>query len=468
MKRSIVFILVLVLVASFLTGAYQTITGYGDDVTITPEHIYGDPKRVEGITTELRTTCDNHMLWYTRHTAGDPGRTETEYIFDQESIHEHDWEIRDEFQFHVAGGFGMSTSGGSIDVSGDGWGKVVRELAGTIGNGQTLEKEILLEDYFDYYPMDYYCSVRTPMYFVDEWHDTANGDSYDSGSYGRWNKEFKFPVVPGTKGHVTVTKNGVGNIVELSVQVYDVGDAGLTTCVWDEGMYFAPVYTNFEGQPLTNGEYVLGYGLYHIPFKADPSVEFHSEDTMYAGLFDHNNMELIYPMEPDDLVVAMAADDNGRLHLIVREDGIFRYCALDVAERTVTHRIDLMEAGEESWLNYKFFLYEGLLYLKYQDQIALLDIREEPSLEFILSKPEEFDMSMPTAACYRDGTLYLAALEWVEREDDTGLKYRSMKANYLAALDADGFGYFGYYYSDLTDNGHSFAYVSQDDISFVE
>jgi len=255
--------------------------------------------------------------------------------------------------------------------------------------------------------------------------------------------------------------------VELGVQIYDVGDTGMTTCVWDEGMYFAPVYTSYEGQPLPGGEYPMGYGLYHIPFQVDGNVEFHSETTKYAGRFDHDNMELIYPLEPEDLVVAMAADDNV-LHLIVREDGIFRYCTLDLAGRRVTHRIDLMEAGENVWCNYKFFLYEGLIYVRSGDQIALLDVSGEPSLEFIVSMPEEIEMSIPAAVRYRDGTLYATALEWVDREDKTGLEYRSMKANYLAAIDAEGLGYFGYYYSDLTDKGHSFAYISQDDICFVE
>lgn len=468
MKRSIVFILVVILTVGFLAGAYQTITDLGDDVTVTPEHIYGDPKRVEGITTELRTTCDYHMLWYTRHTAGDPGKTETEYIFDQESVHETEWGIQDEFQLHVSGGWGISTSGGSIEISNDGWGKVINELAKDLEKGQSLEQEVLLEDYFDYYPMDYYCAIQTSLYWIDEYQDSSRENSYDSGSYGRWIQDFKFPVVPGTKGQVNVTKDEAGNIVELAIQVFDVGDAGLTTCVWKEGMYFAPVYTSYEGEPLPNGEYVMGYGLYHIPFKVDSSVEFHSDTTQYAGRFDHDNMELIYPMDPEDLVIAMGTDDNGVLHMIVREDGVFRYCALDIAERKLTHRIDLMEAGEEVWCDYKFFLDEGLLYVRSQDRIALVDISGEPSLEFIVTKPAEFEMNIPDAVSYRDGTLYAAALEWVERENENGLEYRSEKANYLAAIDEKGFGYFGYYYSNLTDKGHSFAYVSQDEISFVE
>lgn len=467
MKRSIVFILTVILAVAFLVVTFQTVTGYGDDVSIAPEHIYGDPKRVEGITLELKTTCDNHMIWYTRHTAGDPGKTETEFIFNQNNIHQPEF-VWDDFNFYISGGFGISTSGGSIDIGNSGWGKAVNQIAKEVENGQSLEKEILLEDYFDYYPMDYYSSIQTSMYWIDEHQDATRDSSYDSGSYGRWIQDFKFPVVSGAKGHVSLTKAEDGSIVELGVQIYDVGEAGFVTCIWEEGMYFAPVFTSFEGEPLTNGEFVEGYGLYHIPFTPRTDVEFVSDTSVYAAQFDHDNRELIYPLDSDDRVVAMEAGSDGRLHLILQEDGRYRYCALELENRTVTHQIDLMDAGEVLWKECEFFLDQGLIYVRSDSRIALLDVNGEPSLEFVVQVPEEVEMITPASVSYRNGTLYAAALDWVEREDETGLEYRSVKANYLAAIDAEGFGYFGYYYSDLIDRGHTYTYVSQDQIKILE
>lgn len=467
MKRCLIFILLLALCLGFLTGAYQTISGYGDDVTVTPEHVYGDPARVAGVVTELETQCDNHLLWATRHTAGDPGITETEFIFSQDNVNEFEWDWNDEFNFYISGGFGMSTSGGSIDVGSRGWGKVIRELAKDVPNGESLEKEILLEDYFEYYPMDYHVFIQTPMYYIDEYQDSTQALSYDSGSFDRWNQDFKFPVVPGDKGYVTLTKSQSGGIVEISVQIYDIGEAGFTTSIWDEGMYFVPGFRDYEGNPLTTGEYALGYGLYHIPFKVDGSVELHSETTQYAGVFDHDNMELIYPLDNDDLMVAMEADDQGVLHMILREDGLYRYCALDIESRTITHRIDLMEAGEELWCSYKFFLDQGLVYLHYEDQVALLEVGGEPSLEFLIEIPNGISLNLPDSVSYRDGTLYAAALDWVVRNEGEPDETWE-RGYYLAALDARGLGYFGYYFSSLKDNGHTYSYVWQNEVKIQE
>jgi len=467
MKRSVVFILTVILAAGFLIGAYQTIGGYGDDVTVTPHHVYGDPANVAGIVMELETQCDNHMLWYTRHTAGDPGMTETEFIFSQDNVNEYNWDWDHDFDFYISGGFGISTSGGSIDVGNTGWGKVINQLAKDVQNGQTLEKEILLEDYFEYYPMDYHVMIQTSMYYIDEFKDSTQDGGYESGSYGRWTKDFKFPVLPGDKGHVTLTKSQDGGIIDLGVQVYDIGEAGFTTCIWDEGMYFAPVFRDYAGNPRTDGEFVQGYGLYHIPFKVDSRVEFHSETTMYAGWFDHENRELIYPLDSDDLVVAMEADEKGTLHMIFREDGLYRYCALDIESRTITHKIDLMKAGQEQWCNYKFFLDQGLIYLQYDNQVALLDVSGEPSLEFVIAIPKDIDFYLPDTVSYRDGTLYTAALDWVvmnEGEPDETWE----RGYYLTAMDKEGLGYFGYYFTSLMDKGHSYAYVSQNEIRIVE
>lgn len=463
MKRSIAFLLLVALAVGFLTCAYQTIGGYSDDVTVEVLHVHGDPERVDGVVMELETFFDSHLLWYTRHTAGDPGVTETKYVFSQDDIHEYEWDWDDEFNFYISSGFGISTSGGTIEMGTSGWGAIVSKIAKDVEAGQTVEKEILLEDYTDYYPMDYYANIQTPVYYIDEYRDSLQINAYDSGSFGWWYQNFRFPVQPGTTGQVSLTKSQDGGVVEVSVSLYDVGQASLITSIWDEGMYFAPVFTDYDGTPLETGEYLMGYGLYHIPFKVDGNVELHSETTLYAGAFDQDNVELIYPMDPDDIVVAMEADDAGRLHMVVREDGMYRYCALDIESRTITHRIDLMEAGEDLWCQYKFYLDQGLIYLQYMDQAALLDVTGEPKLEFIAQFPEDIELGMPESVSYREGTLYMAAMDWINLGED---QYE--KGYYLAALDAEGLAYLGYYFSSLKDNGHTYSYVNQNGVTILE
>ena len=464
MKRSIVFVLVVALGVGFLTGTYQTVSGYGDDISITVHPGYGDPSWVEGIRTELVTECDNHMLWNIVHTAGDPGTTQTSFTFSQENVNEYSWTNRDEFNFHISGGFGVSTSGGSLDVGKDGWGKVVRDLAKDVKNGESLEKEILLEDYMDYYPMDYYVTIQTSMYWIDEYHDSLGSVTAESGSYGRWTQNFKYPVIPGSMGQVSVTKGEDGGIVQMHVSVYDMGNSGFITSVWEEGMYFAPVFTDYSGVPQVNGEYVMGYGLYHIPFKKDPGVEFHSDTTKYAGLFDHDNLELIYPLDPEDLVVAMEADERGILHLIVREEGVYRYCALDIEKSEILHKIDIMEAEEDIWCHYKFFLDQGLIYLQYSGKIALVAVGDEPSVEFVVEMPEGVSLALPESIRYREGILYSAALDWLDLDGDAYFD----RLYYLAAMDREGVRYVGYYQPTREGKGHTYAYISDNQIRILD
>ena len=79
MKRILAFVILLTLPLGFLIGAHKAVGGLQDDVTVTPTHVYGDPERVAGVSFRTLTTCGNHMWWYTDHTPGDPGVTETEF-----------------------------------------------------------------------------------------------------------------------------------------------------------------------------------------------------------------------------------------------------------------------------------------------------------------------------------------------------------------------------------------------------
>lgn len=468
MRRVLIFLLILTIPLGFLLGAHRTIDPLQDDVEITRQIHHGDPARVEGIKVRLLTTCGEHMYWLTDYTAGEPGVAETAFHFTQDNhgMHENVYAWR-EFSFYTTSGAGMSTSGGQgFDLEGSALAKLARVVAENTPAGQTRTETVVMADYVDVFPMEYRAAIFTERYVIEEWYDTMDiygGESESAGSYDKWMELFRFPVRPEDKMEITVEKDYDGAVCGLNFNLIDGPDVGFATGIKKDGMYFAPVFQTWEGEPIETGAFPGGYGLYYIPFKPADGIDIArvEEDEQILGTFDFDNLELIYPMEPADDVVALELNEEENiLHMLTREEGVYRYSALDLTARRIIHQVDILEATEgDRDCSYRFFQEQALLFVRHGNKAALVNISDQPRLEFAADWPQEVFIPLPESIDYRDGVLYMAALDW-------GVGGQNF---YLAALDGNGLGYYGTYTSNLHQDDLAYGryYVSLDEVRMI-
>lgn len=464
MKRVIAFLILLTVPIGFLTAAHKTVDGIQDDVFITPVHVYGDPKRVEGVTFQTLTTCGNHMWWYTGHTPGDPGATEAKFLFSQvgHGFFEREYVLRD-FSLTTTGGMGMSTSGGDgLKFGEEGIGLLVNAVADKTPAGESREETLLLEDYFDYYPLDYWATFHTEDYCIDEMHESVrtNGtmDAWEeaSGSYEQWIENFRFPIQTGDSMSITVGKDALGAIREIGINM-DGSDnsaaVSFTTIAVKYGMYFSPMFQRWDGETIETGEYVYGHGLYYIPFKPVG----HTEGTPPWMTFDFDGLEMVYSLESSDRLLAMEESADGQsLHLLANEDGRYIYCLFDIESRELISRTEIMATTADA--RWAFYPEQELLFLLAGGQMALVQTGGDSGVEFVTAWPEEAPWIVPSAVRYTDGILYGASLEWYEKEG-SGVC--------LIACGPKGLGYMGYYISNLDGTGYNSAWINLESVEFV-
>lgn len=461
MKRVIAFILLLTIPVGFLIGAHKAVDGIQDDVVITAEHVYGDPKRVEGVPFRLLTTCGNHMWWYIDHIPGDPGTTLTDFHFSQEGHgffdQEHDWT---DFSLTTTNGMCMSTSGGDgMEFENEGIGLLINMVAEKTPAGHTREEIVLLEDYFAYYPLDYWANLQTEDYYLDEAYDTIRSwGSWDyeqegiPNSYDQWIENFKFPIQPGDNMTITVGKDDFGGIREIGVNENGTdtsASVSFTTIPVKNGMYFSPVFQYWDGRVIETGEYVYGHGLYYIPLKPIEGTE--------RMTFDFEGLEMVYSLQPSDRLIAMEKSADGqKLHLLANEDGEYIYCLFDIESRTLLSRAQIMETSADA--RWAFYPQQELLYLLAGGKMALVRMGTDSRVEFVTAWPEEANWVVPSSVHYADGVLYGAVLSWYEKVG-SGVC--------LIACDENGLGYMGYYLSSLGGTGYNSAWINQESVDFL-
>lgn len=469
MKRVIAFLLILTIPVGLILGAHKAVDALRDDVTVQAETLWGDPALAEGLELELLTTCGNHMYWTTSYTAGET-ETDTEFFFTQDYHGMDEWNYSPgSFNFYITSGMGMSTSGGRGFELGDiPLGRLASAVAEKTEPGQTHTELLNLADYVDVYPMEYWSSIVTGRFVLDEQYDSVSGVEeidQESGGYKTWMELFQFPVETGAKMEVTVGKTYDGAVVDLEFHLIDGPEASFISVVAEDGMYFAPVFRRFDGTPIETGRFPQGYGIYYIPMTyadgIDPALV--EEGELCAAKWDFENLKLVYPLNPGDDVAAMSLSEDGTvLHLIFRQENVYRYCAMDAATGEVLRQTEILTASaEERYCDYAIFEEEELLFLSCGVDYALVDISADCGVEFTLTKPEGMEMlPLPERILYREGKLCMTAKDW----------YGGSQGFALAVLSRDGVGYYGIYSTNLheTEQGYGSSYVNLEKVEFAQ
>lgn len=448
MRRFLIFLLALTIPIGLLSGTHKGISALADDVTLTETVEYGDPAAVNGLRLQLQTMCDYTMIWQTDHTCGQPGQTETEFTFVPEGEdNEIQTGIREDFSLFAHTGIGASTSGGDgFRFGEDGIDALLNAVAQRApANSVAYREELVLSDYTDYYHLSYVATLFRGSYAIDEiGGSVGEGDPDPSiqGAYPHWTQLFRFPVQEGSRVSVEITKDTDGAVRDFSFNMLNNPQIYFVHAFGEEGLYFAPVFTDDAGNVLQSGEYPEGYGLYYVPYRyTEQEVLYRNGGNgYYHATFDFENLRLLRPMSSNSLVISLQAEEERDvLHAVTWEDGSCRYNALRLSDSMLLSSIEVTQCTAAE-VSQKLFPEEGKLVLQGSGWLALVDIRA-PKLDFVCRLPENWHLGMPDDILYRDGTLYMTALEWVE----------AGQGFYLAACAPEGLGYCGSWISNLTD-----------------
>lgn len=445
MKRMIAFCLMLCAVAGFLLGAHTVADGLKDDVVITARHLCGDPARVEGVALQTLTTYGSYVWWDTSCIAGQTPVTDSRFHFSQKGLRLWEREERwREFSLGTSGGMGMSTSDSDGFSFGDwGLGPVVNAVAERTASGETREETLLLEDYMDYYPLDYWVEIETSQVMVQGVYGVLDEENRyeldkDEACYQRWTELFRFPVVSGDTVTISVSKGLNGAIMDVNVSLGSPdtpqkANVSFAYVVVEEGMFFYPLFQDTQGQPIGTGQYIYGNGLYYIPFRPLEGVS----GTIQPSTFDFEALEMVCPLDSGSQLVELVESADGTcLHLLSQEENGYCYRLFDLSQKCATQSVSIPLTDAMR----SFYPEQELLYLRSDEAQALVRTGAQASLEFVTTWPrEESWMNMPKVVQYRDGVLYGAVESWYETNqgvllmvcDETGLTYAGLYSSNL-------------------------------------
>ena len=264
-------------------GLFSRVRQGEDQVTITPEVLYGDPSLVEGMEIQIRTQLNDSVRWTTNFVVGqeEAAKTTVEHISQQDP----------ERQIYIAQTLlnvftvdqGMhpesyESSHTGIPVMDDYYngllqwvhnqlGQALEDVAVTCEPGDSIEQTVRLEEYFEYYPIAVKPKITTTKLGI--WQDGKVDIPENNQEWAKRMSEYirqyiKIPVIQDDAVTLRMEKDAQGEISELSVHSWKQWEhgSGSAACWWNKGVYFAlqmsPQYFDYSQVPG-------GYGLYFLP-----------------------------------------------------------------------------------------------------------------------------------------------------------------------------------------------------------
>lgn len=386
MKKVIIFVLVLALAVGGIGFAHAAVTESQDDLLIYPTAEAGDASVLDGLTASMTFACGDHLRWYTDYTFG--GGTKAEFEYDPEG----DTEVADgtdgRMLLYFTGGVGSSTSG-TFSLTATGYGALLRAVAAVTPNGGSKTMNLRMADYVEYYMPDYelsysgdagYCSQGATL------HSMIAGDGWyeERGAYHRLMQTFRFPVQPDHIMSVTVDKNAAGGVNGINLSPENGPQLDFICDVNDEGVWFVPVFLDENRTPLAY-ESPEGHGIYHIPWKHDPSITYGGGKK--ALTLDVDKAERVAALDENVPILHMVIDaERHSSWILTLENGKLMLTAYDLSTGETGVRSEIMECDLTNATPYAQFVQDnGYLLITVQERIALVD---ETTGELLLTAPD--------------------------------------------------------------------------------
>ena len=355
MKRTLIFLLVLLLTAAgLLTAGAGYLTSTEDDITLTHNLIAGDPAAAEGVTLTLPAGDQGSQTCW--ETTVDLGAEElapkTEFTFYPKG---KTWENDPQPRVDIYTGsinFSMSSTGG-IDFSEyDGAltedpGRLydatmmvlpAADVAERTENGETRTETVRLADYYDYYPM------TVELYLPDQ-----EGRSH---VYATWAEcqaltdYFGLRVPEDLMVEVSVTKDELGQV--YNVETNDADNQRFwfdcQTVVVEDGVCLA-IAVMSEDMDVSKDLVACrdGFGLYFIPFSDELKTDYEQGDPV----FDLEHVRMFCPLAPGSAPMLLSREAEGQVLLYAREDGALKLSVFDTDTWQCVQWETIFPLGEE-------------------------------------------------------------------------------------------------------------------------
>lgn len=454
---SLALLLTVVALVAIPTAALA-INATADAVTVTPNHLYGDPALLDGLTLEANTTLNDYLFWQTTYT---PATEETATAYTHYNLRHTAHNPVINYGVVLENGFhhGYSLGGYNLgDGNATGLLKAYNDLYASCPPGETRKMTVNLADLYTYYPITGRISLPGHERHLIDWEDVRIDytPTPDSRLYVGWriNQYFKIPLVGDEQLEISIDRSRDGHSVGIGSQSVSAvkRDYFVNTysTIAADICYFTLTCQTGDGTPIDVSQIEGGYGIYALPTGGDR--------------IPIDSLRNAYPLDPaeGDPIGLYAAEDGAALLLYRRNADQITLTVIDRNTMTERQHLTVANAGGTS----PVALYEGdgfhVLTLGYA-RILLVDTDGAGNYRVSLSAAVDeatlagLDDGLTAALRYQYPTQTMAwdgeRLIIADRMSQTQSTVLPAEAAdfYLAILTEDGLAYLGLYETSLTN-----------------
>ena len=476
MRKSLILLIILLLASGiFLKWSADQLYSLRDQVTIEETTIIGDIAAAEGLHATLKTTLDNNLFWTTSHTIGSNQEPETEYLFDTGNS-SRSYTYRSSNGIEYALNYDLDHKEIIYDDEGQftGMAKAYKELYDATPDGRHGEKEVLLKDYLDYYPLFASFDILGKGFDLYQRYDFASYDDYFSGPVEAkyiFNDYFKIPVLEEETHTITISKENTGHTSGWSSGIggSDNGDfyhpETYSVVTGDTVFFLLKMRSEVKDVPMDTSCLAEGYGIYSFSFET--KVRANQSYAPEYPVVDPYSLHNAYPLDPLTRIIAFAgSNDVSYLHLLSELDGKYWFTAINAETMETAAHFELSDADSQYPYQCSMQSTEDftVVFLSGCSEIAVISHGEDGiyKLEFITDYADDTRISLH----YSDRCIAFDGERLAM--GDTGYSYSSYDyfAGYmLTIITKDGVQYYGEYKTSLTTgaayNGSSYHYLVQ-------
>ena len=288
-KTFVLFALCLLVLLGGLIAAVTILHNDRDDIVVTAYDQAGDRSAAQGFTAQQSVRRGSHLRWDLTMDLGTPEESTTEFSYVREAMGGFvEAGPEDLILYLTTDAYGSSAaSEGEIAQTEDPWTQMIQDVYQRTPEGELSTENVLLSDYFTYYPLTAHMTLPQRVDFTQlSWDPDAVTQAFQDF--------FRFPVVPGDTLPVTIDRTA-GDSYTMEHRPGAASPSMETICAMtQEGFFFSfsPTTRPFPSFAEVPG----GYGLYWI---AAPNGEPHPDSLSCVYPLPEGTYALDLTLTPD-------------------------------------------------------------------------------------------------------------------------------------------------------------------------
>ena len=357
--------LLLVLIAGFC-GMIRTVDREKDQVQFSEEVIAGDQSAADGLNITMKTHYRNHLFWDTQYRPGNIQTSETDFRFygkDHRLPLSHSvWDV--------------SVNLGITDIDDEvfssdrpctGINLAYQELYQDTAPGEKESREIDLQDYYEYYPLEF--NFDLPGIFWS-WRG-SRFERLDEGSdeaivQNKFLEFFKIPVLENSLMEISMKLDPSGIATSIGHSM------GSDTCY---SPYTVATHTEDQcvfslqdgtGRKVDTSLIPGGYGLYSFSYKPVQETPEYDGPT---GI-DADTLQLFFPLAEEVRVIYLAPDSpQEHLIMVTEENEEYDLSVIRIADRKLLQKQTVWNDPDESF--HEIHSYDDFWVFENQKRVVL-------------------------------------------------------------------------------------------------